>query len=102
MADICLHGIMFIAGYPFETTPSGRNRLDEHVRCTINGNDLVKMGRNRAVNLCIWLRQAHHRMKMKLASECDIDGLRSEQSQGELVDVMRTILEGSRSSCPTK
>jgi len=70
-------------GYPFESILNGRTRWDEHVRGTINGYDLVKMGRNSAVNLYTRLRQAHHRMKMKLPSECDIGSLRSEEVQGE-------------------
>jgi 2,3-dihydroxybenzoate decarboxylase len=83
IAEIGPDAIMFSIDYPYESIPNGSVWFDEHVRDTINGRDLVKIGRNNALRVFTRLKDAPHNMVEKSPSECDVGGLRPDRGEVE-------------------
>ena len=82
MTEVGTRSVMFSVDYPFESTPNGCAWWDEVVERTVNGRDVVDMGRNNALNVFPRLKESPHGLKAKTPSECQVGGLRGEGRAG--------------------
>ncbi|KAF2261482.1 hypothetical protein CC78DRAFT_608266 [Lojkania enalia] len=83
MQEIGVEACMFSIDYPFESIPNACVWFDEHVRDSINGRDLVRIGRGNALRVYERLREGPHRIKELGTAECGVGGLKAEEQEVE-------------------
>ena len=75
--------IMFSIDYPFESIPNACVWFDEYVEKSINGTDLVKIGRGNALNVFERLTKGLHGLSENSPSRCGVGGLSAEDGEVE-------------------
>ena len=77
LTEIGSDSIMFSIDYPFESIPNGSVWWDEHVKVVIHARELVKMGRNNALEIFPRLKEGPHAMEVMDSVQCEVGGLKN-------------------------